>query len=481
MREDAAHGLVAATRPTDKDGGERKAQAMPETSERIHGTCIAIAGAAAILRGPSAAGKSDLALRLIEAGARLVADDQVLVTLEADRLVARAPAALAGRIEARGIGIVGVPTQAAAPVALLADLVAADRIDRLPEPVRETLLGVSLPRIALAPFEASAPAKLRLALAGAARDAARAAAPSPDGAAGGAGDPAGGGRRHILLVTGLSGAGRSTALHAFEDMGYETVDNLPATLVANLVQPDAARSRPLAIGIDIRTRDFGAAPFLATVDSLRGRADLDFLVLFLDADDETLVRRYSQTRRRHPLALDRPLADGIQMERRRLAQLRERADWVIDTTGFTEGDLRRELRSSFSLTRTPSMALIVMSFAYGQGVPRAADLMFDVRFLRNPHYVDALRPKTGEDPDVGAYIEGDPGYADFFARLTAFIEPLLPRYRTEGKSYLTIAFGCTGGRHRSVYLAERLGEWLAANGHRVAIRHRELERDKVLG
>jgi RNase adaptor protein for sRNA GlmZ degradation len=451
----------------------------------MHATCVALAQGAVLLRGPSGAGKSDLALRLIEDGARLVADDQVLLAAENGRLMARAPAPIAGRIEVRGLGIVPVATAAEAPVLLLADLVAPEAVERLPEPASETILGIALPRVALAPFEASAPAKLRLALARAAgmiapamtdRPASPPAAPAP------AATPAtAAARPRVLLVTGLSGAGRSTALRAFEDMGYETVDNLPATLVANLVQPEAARDRPLAIGIDIRTRDFGAAPFLATVDALRARADIDFLVLFLDCADEALVRRYSQTRRRHPLAHDRPLADGIAMERQRLAQLRDRADWVIDTTDLVEGDLRRELRSSFSLARTPAMAVIVMSFAYGQGVPRAADLVFDVRFLKNPHYVDNLRDKTGMDADVGTYIEADPDYAAFFERLAGFIGPLLPRYRAEGKSYLTIAIGCTGGRHRSVYIAEKLGAWVAAQGHRVAIRHRELERDKVLG
>jgi len=454
---------------------------MPETETRIHATCVAIGGAAVLLRGPSGAGKSDLALRLVAEGARLVADDQVLLAAENGRLVARAPAPIAGQIEVRGLGIVPVATEAEAPVALVADLVAPSEIERMPEPEAETILGIALPRIALTPFEASAPAKLRLALArtrpaNAPAAAARTETPRPE--AGAAAEPA---RPRVLLVTGLSGAGRSTALRAFEDMGYETVDNLPATLLAALVQPDAARDRPLAIGIDIRTRDFGAAPFLGTIDALRARADIDFTVLFLDCADESLLRRYSQTRRRHPLAHDRPVADGITMERRRLAQLRDRADWVIDTTDLVEGDLRRELRSGFSVARTPAMAVIVMSFAYGQGVPRAADLVFDVRFLRNPHYVDHLRPKTGEDPDVGAYIESDTGYADFFQRLTGFIEPLLPRYRAEGKSYLTIAFGCTGGKHRSVYIAEKLGAWLAARGHRIAIRHRELERDKILG
>jgi UPF0042 nucleotide-binding protein len=366
-------------------------------------------------------------------------------------------------------------------VALIADLVAPGDVERLPDPAAETIVGIAIARVALAPFEHSAPAKLRLALARAAGHIGAAAAAQPMHENPAPAVPeAKTGRPRVLLITGLSGAGRSTALNAFEDMGYETVDNLPATLVSALVQPEAARDRPLAIGIDIRTRDFGAG-FLATVDALRARDDIDFLVLFLDCDDETLVRRYSQTRRRHPLALDRPLIDGIAMERQRLAQLRERADWVVDTTGLTEGDLRRELRSSFSLARTPAMAVIVMSFAYGQGLPRAADLVFDVRFLRNPHYLDALRDKTGEDAEVGVYIEGDPGYADFFRRLIGFIEPLLPRYRAEGKSYLTIAIGCTGGRHRSVYIAEKLGAWLVERGHRATIRHRELERDKILG
>jgi len=451
---------------------------MHSPTTRMHATCVALPGGAVLLRGPSGAGKSDLALRLIEGGGRLVADDQVLLAAEAGRLVARAPAPIAGELEVRGLGIVPVATVADARVLLVADLVGPEAVERLPAPAEETILGIAVARVALAAFEASAPAKLRLALARAASDTRTPAMTEPPAPATETPEPA---RPRVLLVTGLSGAGRSTALRAFEDMGYETVDNLPATLVANLVQPEAARDRPLAIGIDIRTRDFGAAPFLATIDALRARADIDFLVLFLDCADEALLRRYSQTRRRHPLALDRPLADGIGMERRRLAQLRDRADWVIDTTDLVEGDLRRELRSSFSLARTPAMAVIVMSFAYGQGVPRAADLVFDVRFLRNPHYVDNLRDKTGEDPEVGAYIEADADYAGFFERLVGFIAPLLPRFRAEGKSYLTIALGCTGGRHRSVYIAEKLGAWIAARGHRAAIRHRELERDKVLG
>jgi RNase adaptor protein for sRNA GlmZ degradation len=442
-------------------------------SVRLHGTCVVVDRAGVLLRGPSGAGKSDLALRLIEAGARLVADDQVEVSVRDGRLVAAAPAPIAGKLEVRGIGIVAVATATSAPLVLVVDLVEPPAVERLPEPSAETILGVTLPRIALAPFEASAAAKLRLALAQAAPKASEAGGAA---SAGGAGD-----RQRVVLVTGLSGAGRSTALHALEDMGYETVDNLPATLVANVVHPNSPHDRPLALGIDIRTRDFGAAPFLAIMDTLRARADIKFTALFLDCADDALQRRYSQTRRRHPLAHDRPVADGIAMERRRLAELRDRADWVIDTTDLTENDLRRELRLGFGPAETQAMVVIVMSFAYGQGVPRAADLVFDVRFLRNPNYVEALRPRTGEDAEVGAYIEGDPDYAAFFERLTGFVAPLLPRYRDEGKSYLTIAIGCTGGRHRSVYIAQQLGSWLDACGHRVAVRHRELERMRPAG
>src|SRR5688500_7195010 len=261
------------------------------TPTRIHATCVAIGGAAVLLRGPSGAGKSDLALRLIEGGATLVADDQVMLTAETGRLVARAPGPIAGKLEVRGIGIVAVAAEAAAPVALIADLVAAESVERLPEPAAETILGIAVARIDLAPFELSAPTKLRLALARAAGNIAPASAgASMHETTAPAAPRAETVRPRVLLVTGLSGAGRSTALNAFEDMGYETVDNLPATLVSALVQPEAARDRPLALGIDIRTRDFGEAAFLATVDALRAHADIDFLVLFLDCDDETLLR-----------------------------------------------------------------------------------------------------------------------------------------------------------------------------------------------
>jgi RNase adaptor protein for sRNA GlmZ degradation len=463
---------------------------------RLHASCVSLDGQGVLLRGASGAGKSALALRLVAAGARLVADDQVELRRDGDALVAAAPASLAGLVEARGLGLVALAPAAraaAANLALVVDVSASgaapDSGQRLPDPARIDLLGVSLPRAALAADDPAAFAKLRLALAPGASildpDAPVSARPAmtqpPDDAAPQPAPPdrpATAARPRVLIVTGMSGAGKSTALKALEDLGYEAVDNLPATLLAPLMQQGPDVSRPLALGIDVRTRDFGAAPFLDTIDALLRRADIEAGLLFLDSDDESLQRRYSQTRRRHPLAPDRPVADGIVAERRRLSPLRERATAVIDTSDLNEGDLKRVLRHNYALDRTPDMPITVLSFAFGKGVPRQADLVFDVRFLKNPHYDEALRPLTGEDPRVGAFVEGDADFAAFYERLKGFIAPLLPRFQAEGKSYLTIALGCTGGRHRSVHLAEKLGAWLAGSGRRVAVRHRELDIDK---
>lgn len=282
----------------------------------------------------------------------------------------------------------------------------------------------------------------------------------------------------VLIVTGLSGAGKSTALKALEDLGYEAVDNLPLSFLHSLVQTGMSEShRPLAVGVDARTRDFGAEPFLDELDSLIKNPDLSVRVLFLDCDTEVLRRRYTETRRRHPVAPDRPLADGIHHEQRMLAPLRERADDVIDTTEMAIGDLRRFLGTNYALDQTPGLAIFVTSFGYRNGLPHEADLVFDVRFLRNPHYDDDLRPLTGLDVDVGEFIEGDTGLETFFQNLTTLLEPLLPRFGAEGKSYLTIAVGCTGGRHRSVYVSERLGTWLRGRGERVSVLHRDLDAD----
>jgi RNase adapter protein RapZ len=280
-------------------------------------------------------------------------------------------------------------------------------------------------------------------------------------------------RGRLLIVTGVSGAGRSTALKAFEDMGYEAVDNLPLSLLPNLLNAPAAP--PLAIGIDVRTRDFGVNALLATLDRLVAEHNLDLRIVFLDCEDDRLVRRYTETRRRHPLAHDRPVLDGIHLERQRVWPLRDRADLVIDTTALNPSDLKRLLHGHFALGAQPGIAIFVTSFSYRHGLPRDADLVFDVRFLRNPHYVAALRPLTGRDAAVGAFIEADADFAPFFKRLCLLLAPLLPRYEREGKSYLTIAIGCTGGRHRSVYLAERLAAWVGEQGRRVGVNHRDLD------
>lgn len=292
-----------------------------------------------------------------------------------------------------------------------------------------------------------------------------------------ASDKAGGADRRVrvLLVTGMSGAGKTAVLKLLEDIGYEAVDNLPLSLLASLVKPSIGTRRPLAIGIDIRTRDFGVEPFLQEIDDLIAGPDIECRLVFFDCEDEVLRRRYSETRHRHPLALDRPLTDGIRHERRLLAPLRDRADLVIDTSEFSLGDLKRVLDGHFALLTSQGLTVFVTSFAYRQGLPPEADIVLDARFLANPHYVDALRPLTGRDDEVGAFIVADPDFAEFFRSVTEMLSVLLPRFSAEGKSYLTIAVGCTGGRHRSVFVVERLTGWLAERGERVAASHRELQ------
>ena len=291
-------------------------------------------------------------------------------------------------------------------------------------------------------------------------------------------DDAGPRRARLVLVTGLSGAGKTTALKTLEDIGYEAVDNLPLSLLANLVGPAAHHSEALAIDIDVRSRDFTVEAFERAVAPLVARDDLDVRLLFIDCDDEVLRRRYTETRRRHPLADDRPLIDGIHHERGLIGRLRERADLVIDTSDLGGQDLQRLVDGNFALDDRPGLHIFITSFSYRLGVPREADLVFDVRFLANPHYDDGLRPLSGLEPAVGDFIAGDPGFASFFDHLSAMLLPLLPRYESEGKSYLTVAIGCTGGRHRSVYVAERLATLFADGKRHVDIRHRDLGNDR---
>lgn len=310
----------------------------------------------------------------------------------------------------------------------------------------------------------------------------------PGGEASAAAGAQPGGRRHAgrqgrppaprtLLVTGMSGAGRSTTLKSLEDLGYEAVDNLPLSLLEGVLRGEAPADRPVAIGIDVRTRGFAVQDLLQRLDrAASGGAEPP--LLFLDCDDEVLRRRFTETRRRHPLAEGRPLADGIAFERRLLTPLRERATLVLDTSSLAPAELKRILAGHFG-SETGPMSVFVLSFSYRGGLPREADLVFDVRFLRNPHYDPDLRPLTGLDPAIGAFVADDPAFAGFRDSLAGLFAALLPRYEQEGKSYLTIAFGCTGGRHRSVYVAEVIGEWLKKQGWRVDVTHRELARDGV--
>ncbi len=285
--------------------------------------------------------------------------------------------------------------------------------------------------------------------------------------------------RDILLITGMSGAGKSTVLNTLEDMGWEVLDNLPVRLIDRLLATpvddrgdDAAR--PLAIGIGAQTRDFEPERLIRLVNRLRADDGHDIGTLFLDCAGAELERRYSETRRRHPLALDRPAVDGIAQERELLAPLRSWANRLIDTTSLSANELATRIRATFAREGLGDPTLSVMSFGFARGLPRDADVVLDMRFLRNPHWDEALRPGTGLDPAVGAYVACDPAYTDAMAAIDQLLLLLLPRYRAEGKSYVTIAFGCTGGRHRSVHVAERTAARLRAAGFSPTVSHRDL-------
>ncbi len=305
-----------------------------------------------------------------------------------------------------------------------------------------------------------------------AKDSRQKNSPAPDGGA----RP----RVRLTLITGLSGAGRTLSLKALEDVGYEAIDNLPLSLIESLLYPltqqRGGSERAIAIAVDFRQRNFSAKAFDQATAPLAARDDIDLNVVFLDCDNEVLARRFTETRRRHPLGEDRPVMDGITRERQLLAPIKDRADLLIDTSNLTVGELRALVGGHFRLADAPSLAVSVLSFSYRQGLPREADLVFDVRFLANPHYVDELRPLTGRDPGVGAYVAADPACEPFLASLSQMLETLLPLYQREGKSYLTVAIGCTGGRHRSVYSAEELTRRLTAAGHEVQVRHRDADK-----
>ncbi len=280
----------------------------------------------------------------------------------------------------------------------------------------------------------------------------------------------------MVAVTGLSGSGRSAALKAFEDMGFYCVDNLPLVLLSAFVDfsqtsEEAVRS---AIGIDIRGKDFpDRFPVLYKELKARGSA---IETLFLDASDQTLVRRFSETRRPHPLARgNTALVDGIRMERAALGEVKKLADRIIDTSDYTVHDLRQAIERHYAEGDAERpLVITLVTFGYKYGVPYDMDLMFDLRFLPNPHFVPELKEHTGEDPRVREYVIAEADSEEFLARLQEFLEYLLPRYRREGKSYLTIGFGCTGGRHWSIAVAITMAERLRERGYEVNLKHRDM-------
>ena len=265
-------------------------------------------------------------------------------------------------------------------------------------------------------------------------------------------------RQRLLLVTGMLGAGKTTVLRELEDLGWEVLDNFPIRLLRRLIGREGERqdpgAPPLAIGFDCRTRGFQPDEIIARVKQFSKRPDLLVSTLFLDCSTAELQRRFDETRRRHHLAHDMPVAEGIAAEREMIAPLRRWSEALIDTTRFSTNELKQDIRERFAGDSPGSLTVTVISFGFARGVPPAADLVFDMRFLDNPHWVPNLREKTGLDGAVGEHIENDPGFGPAFSRISDLIIDLLPRYEEQGKTYVTIAIGCTGGRLRSVYTAE---------------------------
>ena len=283
--------------------------------------------------------------------------------------------------------------------------------------------------------------------------------------------------QEVLLVTGMSGAGKSTTLKTLEDLGWETVDNLPLPLLDRLLAAppaaDTSGPRPLALGLGARTRDFAPERIVARMDALRAESR-DVGLLFLDCSSAELQRRYAETRRRHPLAPDLPATDGIARERELLAPLRDWANRLLDTTDLSSNGLAQIVRETFARDGLGEPTLQIVSFGFSRGLPRGADFVFDMRFLRNPHWVPELRPHTGLNPDVAAYVAADPAYEEAVGRIEDLLALLLPRYRAEGKAYVTVAIGCTGGKHRSVHVAERVARVLRERGFSPTVIHRDL-------
>ncbi|MCB2088818.1 MAG: RNase adapter RapZ [Sphingomonadaceae bacterium] len=282
-------------------------------------------------------------------------------------------------------------------------------------------------------------------------------------------------RQNILLVTGLSGAGKTTALRVLEDLGWEAIDNFPIRLLDRMIGSDAGgKTPPLAIGFDCRTRGFQPNAIIDQVKELSAREDLLVTTLFLDCNGRELERRFNETRRRHPMAQQGPVAHAIAAERELLAPLRRWADAVIDTSDYSSNDLQQAIRERFGDSAAREMELIVSSFGFARGMPPLADLVFDMRFLANPHWEPDLKEQTGKDAPVGDYIRQDEAFAPAFAHIRDLLLTLLPRYAAQGRSYVNVAFGCTGGRHRSVFTAEQMAGALREHGFSPTVLHRNL-------
>ena len=283
-------------------------------------------------------------------------------------------------------------------------------------------------------------------------------------------------RQKIMLVTGMSGAGKTTSLRVLEDIGWEAVDNFPIRLLRPLVREVLAGQdrTPLAIGFDSRTRGFAPATIVEIAKSLADRDDLELITQFIDCNNTELERRYNETRRRHPLAHGHTAMDGIRAERDLLEPLRRWADMLIDTSELSANELQQFVRQNFETQEAGELAITVSSFGFARGMPPLADLVFDMRFLDNPHWDDDLRDLTGLDEPVAQFLRQTDGFEENFARIRDLLLDLLPRYQAQGKSYVHIAFGCTGGRHRSVYTAQRMAQALGENGFKPFVSHRNL-------
>ena len=278
-------------------------------------------------------------------------------------------------------------------------------------------------------------------------------------------------QRTILFVTGLSGAGISTTLKALEDCGYEVFDNFPLKHIEQIITEDGYQAKPIAFGLDTRTRAFNPDRIVGMANELNAK------LLFLNATNADLQKRFSETRRVHPMAQDRTVTDGIIHEREILAPLIDAADQQIDTTGLSVHDLKRIIEADYAKNENHSrLSVTIMSFAFKKGVPREVDMVIDVRFLKNPHWEPSLKSFTGQNKAVQDYIDSDENFEIFFKKIADDILWLLPRYAFEGKSYFTIAFGCTGGKHRSVYTAERMAKIIQHANYPTVLRHRDMPR-----